>query len=411
MRIFLKVQVYERGDEVMEIRQLQREEFEAAIGLSQYAFQFTMTPEDLEKAKKKFKPEQTWGIFDGPDLNAKLTLLPLQVYIHGQVFDMGGIAGVATWPEKRRGGMVSRLLTHALEEMKTAGQSLSFLHPFSFAFYRKFGWETYTEYKKYVIPIDKFPAKLKTEGIVKRDIKNISELDQVYQSYASRYNGTLVRDKAWWQERILNENYRTVVYYTDASDPQGYALYKIEDKQLNCDELVYENETARRALWTYFANHDSMITQGKFIYVPADDNLPFLLDDPRIQQETVPYFMGRIVDAVAFVERYPFEQIGEETSLTLHLTDRYAPWNEGVWRLTITTEGQGHLARMDTCNLSENDTVADLELGIQSLTTLMLGYQQADNLFNWGRIEGSSESVAALKRVIPTKQTFLLDFF
>ncbi|AHM68157.1 GNAT family N-acetyltransferase [Paenibacillus polymyxa] len=395
----------------MEIRQLQSEEFEAAIGLSQYAFQFTMTPEDLEKAKKKFKPEQTWGIFDGPDLNAKLTLLPLQVYIHGQVFDMGGIAGVATWPEKRRGGMVSRLLTHALEEMKTAGQSLSFLHPFSFAFYRKFGWETYTEYKKYVIPIDKFPAKLKTEGIVKRDIKNISELDQVYQSYASRYNGTLVRDKAWWQERILNENYRTVVYYTDAGDPQGYALYKIEDKQLNCDELVYENETARRALWTYFANHDSMITQGKFIYVPADDNLPFLLDDPRIQQETVPYFMGRIVDAVAFVERYPFEQIGEETSLTLHLTDRYAPWNEGVWRLTITTEGQGHLARVDTSNLSVNDTVADLELGIQSLTTLMLGYQQADNLFNWGRIEGSSESVAALKRVVPTKQTFLLDFF
>ncbi|RFT92849.1 GNAT family N-acetyltransferase [Paenibacillus jamilae] len=395
----------------MKIRQLQHEEFEAAIGLSQYAFQFTMTPEDVEKAKKKFKPEQTWGILDGPDLNAKLTLLPLQVYIHGQVFDMGGIAGVATWPEKRRGGMVSRLLTHALEEMKTAGQSLSFLHPFSFAFYRKFGWETYTEYKKYVIPIDKFPAKLKTEGIVKRDIKNISELDQVYQSYASRYNGTLVRDKEWWQERILNENYRTVVYYTDAGDPQGYALYKIEDKQLNCDELVYENETARRALWTYFANHDSMITQGKFIYVPADDNLPFLLDDPRIQQETVPYFMGRIVDAVAFVERYPFEQIGEETSLTLHLTDRYAPWNEGVWRLTITTEGQGHLARVDTSNLSENDTVADLELGIQSLTTLMLGYQQADNLFNWGRIEGSSESVAALKRVIPTKRTFLLDFF
>ena len=233
----------------------------------------------------------------------------------------------------------------------------------------------------------------------------------MYQSYASRYNGTLVRDKAWWQERILNENYRTAVYYTDAGDPQGYALYKIEDKQLNCDELVYENEMARRALWTYFANHDSMITQGKFIYVPADDNLPFLLDDPRIQQETVPYFMGRIVDAVAFVERYPFEQIGEETSLTLQLTDQYAPWNEGVWRLTITTEGQGHLARVDTSNLSENDTVADLELGIQSLTTLMLGYQQADNLFNWGRIEGSSESVAALKRVIPTKQTFLLDFF
>ncbi|WP_068505612.1 GNAT family N-acetyltransferase [Paenibacillus kribbensis] len=395
----------------MEIRQLRSEEFEAAIELSQYAFQFTMSPEDLEKSKKRFKPEQAWGIFDGLDLNAKLTLLPLQVYIHGQVFKMGGIAGVATWPEKRRGGMVSRLLTHALKEMKSAGQSLSFLHPFSFAFYRKFGWETYTEYKKYVIPIDKFPAKLKTEGIVKRDIKDISELNQVYQAYASCYNGTLVRDKEWWQERILNENCRTVVYYSEAGTPQGYALYKIEDKQLNCDELVYENETARRALWTYFANHDSMITQGKFIYVPADDNLPFLLDDPRIQQETVPYFMGRIVDAAAFVEKYPFEAIGEETRLTLNLSDRYAPWNEGVWTLTINAEGRGYLESVDTGNSSDNVIAADLSLGIQSLTTLMLGYQRADDLYKWGRIEGRGESVSALKRVIPVKQTFLLDFF
>lgn len=395
----------------MEIRRLQREEFDAAIELSQYAFQLTISPEDLEKLKKKFKPEQTWGIFDRLELNAKLTLLPLQVYIHGQVFKMGGIAGVATWPEKRRGGMVSRLLTHALKEMKSAGQSLSFLHPFSFAFYRKFGWETYIEYKKYVIPIDKFPAKHKAEGLVKRDIKDISELNQVYQAYASRYNGTLVRDQEWWQERILNKNYRTAVYYSEAGTPQGYALYKIEDKQLNCDELVYENETARRALWTYFANHDSMITQGKFIYVPADDNLPFLLDDPRIQQETVPYFMGRIVDAAAFVEKYPFEAIGEETSLTLNLTDRYAPWNEGVWTLTINAEGQGYLKSVDTSGFSENVIAADLSIGIQSLTTLMLGYQRADDLYKWGRIEGRSEPVSALKRVIPVKQTFLLDFF
>lgn len=65
---------------------------------------------------------------------------------------------------------------------------------------------------------------------------------------------------------------------------------------------------------------------------------------------------------------------------------------------------------MDTSNSSENAMVADLKLGIQSLTTLMLGYQQADDLYKWGRIEGDSESVSALKRVIPVKQTFLLDF-
>ena len=60
---------------------------------------------------------------------------------------MGGIAGVATWPENRRQGHVSTLLKHALQEMKSKGQTLSFLHPFSIPFYRKFGWELYAEYK------------------------------------------------------------------------------------------------------------------------------------------------------------------------------------------------------------------------------------------------------------------------
>jgi predicted acetyltransferase len=209
----------------------------------------------------------------------------------------------------------------------------------------------------------------------------------------------------------LNEDYRTAVYYSEAGEPQGYALYKIEDKQLNCDELVYVNETARQALWTYFANHDSMITQGKFIYVPADDNLPFLLDDPQIQQETVPYFMGRVVDADTFVKKYSFQATGEETRLTLNLTDRYAPWNEGIWALTVTPEGQGHLDRVTPGTSSEAAVEADLSFGIQTLTTLLLGYQRPNDLYKWGRIEGREESVSALERVVQVKQTFLLDFF
>lgn len=60
---------------------------------------------------------------------------------------MGGIAGVATWPENRRGGLVSKLLSKALARMNEEGQVLSCLHPFSVPFYRKFGWELYTDYK------------------------------------------------------------------------------------------------------------------------------------------------------------------------------------------------------------------------------------------------------------------------
>ncbi len=54
---------------------------------------------------------------------------------------MGGVAGVATYPEYRRSGYVKELLQHSLQTMKKDGYTVSMLHPFAVAFYRKYGWE------------------------------------------------------------------------------------------------------------------------------------------------------------------------------------------------------------------------------------------------------------------------------
>jgi predicted acetyltransferase len=389
----------------MEIRQLRHEEFDAVAELSQYAFQYTLSPAELEEQKKKFKPEQAWGVFDSEELNAKLTLLPLQVYLHGKQFAMGGIAGVATWPEKRRGGLVSQLLKHALEQMKASGQTLSFLHPFSFPFYRKFGWEICTEHKKYTIPVDKFPAKTAIEGTIKRNVRDPEPLNKVYQQYAQKFNGTLARDMEWWENRVLDEEIQTAVYYAENGTPEGYVLYKVQKKELLSDEFVYVSEQARRSLWTYLSNHDSMIEKGTFTMIPANDSLPYLLADPRIQQEVIPYFMGRIVDVAAFVEQFPFRPSAQGTEITLALTDINAPWNEGIWRLSVSEQGEGRLE-----SVHEN-TEAQLECDIAALSAMLIGYKRPQELFRWGRLTGSAKAAELLELVVPSAQTFLMDFF
>src|SRR5690606_40607540 len=65
---------------------------------------------------------------------SRLSLLPLEVWIGGRKLAMGGVAGVASWPDARRQGGVRRLLQHAFGRMRENGQSLSMLAPFSFAF-------------------------------------------------------------------------------------------------------------------------------------------------------------------------------------------------------------------------------------------------------------------------------------
>lgn len=391
-----------------EIRQLTLEEFEVSMELSQYAFQYKVKPEEVDEQRTKFKAERFWGVFQEKELLAKLTLLPLKLYIQGEAVPMGGIAGVATWPENRREGLVGRLLTHMLDHMKEQGQVLSCLHPFLIPFYRKFGWELYTDYKKYTIEVPNLPARTEIHGTVKRDVKDIAVLNSVYHSFAPKYNGTLVRDIEWWEQMVLGDEDHTAVFYSESGTAEGYILYQIKNGQFNIDEFVYLNENARQGLWTYVGNHDSMVKQVIVDHVPADDLLPFLLRDPRCKQETVPYFMARIVDVSSFLQYYRFNPMSSEMrQLRFSLKDEYAPWNEGEWDLSISPDGT---ARMERAATSEPEQDL-LTIDIQAWTALLLGYKRPLEMHAYGRLNGPQKAAELLEQWIPVSKTALLDFF
>lgn len=390
----------------MDIRRLKPEEFDVSMNLSEYSFQYTLSSERRAAVKARFKAERVWGAFDEESLEAKLTLLPLQVYIQGRVVPMGGIAGVATWPENRRQGLVAKLLTHTLQTMNEAGQTLSFLHPFLIPFYRKFGYEIYCEYKKYTIPVANFPRKTEIEGTIRRDKKDIETLDHLYSQFAARYNGTLIRDKDWWENSVLDDDGHHAVFYSKLGEPEGYVLYNVVNKELIIDEFVYLNETARKGLWSFLANHDSMVTGASLKMVPSDDMLPFLLPDPRIQQENYPYFMGRIVNAKAFIESFSFKAHSTGRKQVVYIDDKYAPWNDGLWEWSITEEGIATLDRMDGERAD-----ADLTFDIGTLTVLLFGYKRPEEMARCERLTGNQATVEFLEEIIPQAQTALFDHF
>ncbi|MCJ8014961.1 GNAT family N-acetyltransferase [Paenibacillus sp. KQZ6P-2] len=389
----------------MEIRTLTPEDFDAMIELGEYAFQYRMSAEQEEKARKRFTPENTWGAFDEEGrLSAKLALLPVDIYVYGEKMPMAGIAGVATWPEYRRQGLVKQLLTHSLQVMNESGKLLSMLHPFSFPFYRKYGWEMFSEYKKYVIPTDKLPAKEETEGTVRRDIKDIAILNQIYEEYAKGYNGMMLRSEDRWKNSILDDEH-TAVYYSPSGEPEGYLLYIAEKKELFVAEFVWLSEESRKALWTFLCNHDSMVTQTVLAQLPADDGLAYMLADPRVTQEIVPFGMARIVNAAGFIEAFPFQSSGQEQSWTVQISDPYAPWNEGGWQWKLSGDGKASAIPADPNEKTQ------LQCDIQTLTTMMLGYKRPTELWKMGRLTGEAEAVTRLEYAIPVGQTFLLDHF
>ncbi|GFN33378.1 GNAT family N-acetyltransferase [Paenibacillus xylaniclasticus] len=394
----------------MEIRNLTSEHFEESMNLSQFAFQIELTEEEREARRPQFKPDERWGAFEGEKLMAQLTLLPLHVYIQRHKFAMGGIAGVATWPEYRRQGFVSKLLYHSLRTMREAGQTVSMLHPFDFGFYRKYGWEMLTEYRKYTIETFRLPARVQVPGTIERLINpNTELLSAIYELYAARYNGMLSRADNWWTERIYTRKKgQTAVYRSEDGQPQGYILYEVKERVMTVHELIAINETARRALWTFIANHDSMANEVTVI-APIDDDLTVLLDDPRVKQEIVPYFMARIVDNEAFAAHYPFVSTGHSHDVYIRVHDHAAEWNDGWFYLHVDKMGGGTMKPIAA--LPDTELVNAVECDIQTLTSMMLGYRRPARLHQLGKLTGSEQTVQCLEQLIPAANTFLYDFF
>lgn len=391
-----------------EMRLLTVEQFEDMIELSQFAFQYEIPAANLEESRERFEHEETdrWGIYVEGKLAAQLAVLDLYTFIGGKRFAMGGIAGVSTWPEYRRQGLVAELLHHTLQQMKEKGQTLSFLHPFLISFYRKFGWEVYTDLKTYRIDTGLLPARTAYNGTMKRVELSYELLNPVYNEYAKRVNGALDRSEAWWNYRISSRKKgQTVVYYDTAGDPQGYVIYEVKNRELFVHEFIDLTEEARRALWSFLGQHDSMIDQ-LVIKAAADDGLAYLLHNPRIKQEIEPYFMARIVDAEAFLKEYPFAEGSEASAFVLDIQDEHAPWNEGKYEVRIAADGTANVQR-----LSGETNGEPIRTGIGALAAMLTGYKRPTELLRYGHLQGESRQVEQLERRIPVRTTFLPDFF
>jgi len=221
----------------------------------------------------------------------------------------------------------------------------------------------------------------------------------------------LARSAEWWEDRVRRQEGTAAVYYNEDGSPEGYLLYDCLNGKMTVHELTALNETARAAIWTFIANHDSMISET-ILNAPLDDDLPYLLDDPRIGQEVVPYFMSRIVDAQAFAEQYVWNGGKDGESVLLCMEDWHAPWNEGAFRLSWSSEGEGKLERLEGSTAQESGGNGEaIRCDIRALTAMLLGGRKPTWLASVGRVSGPSDSLRLLERRIPERTPFLMDFF
>ena len=392
----------------MNIRKLKQEEIDLSISMSEFAFQLELTEEQRKSRREMINPEDTFVVVDHEKIVSKLTVLPFKTFIQGKEFAMGGVSGVVTWPEYRRSGLVKQLLRKGLEEMKEKGQTISFLFPFSIPFYRKYGWELFADKKMVTVKKAQLPRFQANIGCIRRVEKNYKLLDDMYQRFAMQFNGMLVRDKRWWQERLFpNIKGQLAIYYDEQGEAQGYLVYDVKNRTMKIQELIFLTTEAWRSLWTFISNHDSMVETVEYTTFGNDPAL-FFFKEPLVEQKTEPYFMARIVDLKQFLSMYPF-LLADGESLVFHVEDQFCEWNTGTYFVNNNEVKQFQQTKEgSSCTHPPNRGIM---CTIQDLSTMLLNYQKPSTLFMFEQISGNQEEVVLLEKAIPAKETAFFDFF
>ncbi|WP_026487018.1 GNAT family N-acetyltransferase [Caldanaerobius polysaccharolyticus] len=387
----------------MAIKFVPLEEFDRVHAIATYCFPWMHDAKDKIKnyLQQYVKSEYILGYYDeSGTLMAQVVVFPFEIYIGGKPLKMGGVALVSSMPEGRHGGRVGQLLTEWLKVMRDRGQYVSMLGPFSFEFYRKYGWELGFERVVYTVPIEHIKGFKKMGRVRAVTPGDIGILDRIYTKYALNHNGCAKRDEMLWNEFTLShpwsDNYGryAYIYLDEKGDGKGYIIFTVKNGRMDIYEMIYEDIEALKGLLAFIYAHQSQI--GEFSWSTAtDEKLHVLLPNPRVKREIQAGMMFRVVDVKEAVKKRGYAK-NASGRFKIEIEDKNAPWNQKP--LDICLEN----GSVEVGECSDPQLFCD----IQTFSQIFVGFITPMEAYALGKLTGKIEAVEQMEKVYTKSHTY-----
>ena len=223
----------------MTIRRLKENEHGILDGIQAIAYGGS---NDVRESEKHALRSEVWGAFDDDGTCMATVFTPeYESWYHGSTVPCVGIGGVATLPEYRRRGAVREIFNEIFRQAPARGWALSYLYPFSFDYYRQFGYEMVFKKYKMVFPMKalaKFPRNSDAKLYTFRNPEMKKDILAVYNAFAQTRRTMFRRDEdthAYSDDPYKSRSW-TYVHYT-GDTPDALATIRLEDDGLTIREL------------------------------------------------------------------------------------------------------------------------------------------------------------------------------
>ncbi len=162
------------------------------------------------------------------------------------------VGGVGTLPEYRRRGCVRKMLEDLLPRAREYGWYFSMMHPFSFSYYRKFGYERISDKILVDMPMAALDFVPRYSELVPLEEAHAEEdILRVFDAFSENRNLTFARSSVG---NFRKDGCQTYLYYNEAGDCDGYVMVEADNYydginrmisvNLVVHEIVYRNKAA-----------------------------------------------------------------------------------------------------------------------------------------------------------------------
>ena len=352
----------------MIIRRLREDENKKLNAIQSLAFSF---PYDRDEEKEGGLHSEVYGAFldDGETLTATIFTPEFQSCYNGSVLPAVGIGGVASLPEYRRMGSVRAIFDHIFSLAPERGWATSYLYPFSFQFYRQFGYERVIRRHGLKLPanaLEKFErntrAKLyERDGSVRKE-----ELLSVYNAWAIKNNITFARgENTWaWSDKPHASQRFTYLWYAEDGTPAALAAFSCKDGCMRVKELCYLTADALRGMLGFLRMFEGQVWEYDFTELPEDCELDYLLSryiDAEYHEENGA--MGRVLLPGVLLEKNRYPE--EHGHFRLKIDDSL-DFSRGVWEVEYE-HGAAEVKKLPF------DAACDVVMTAPPMTRLLLG--------------------------------------
>lgn len=408
----------------MIIRKINRDEYLEAQKVSIVAFECKdpTLPESNEELLKRVESnpqspaEKYWddryaAFDDSGKMAASMVVMRFSAYFDGHEVPMNGIGDVSTLPQYRRGGAIRGCFVKALEDMYKRGDVFSYLYPFSYYFYRKFGYELSAETAVWKVALRSLP-KFGIEGTFEmyEPGDDMTAFNEAYDSFAKGINLMVKRDEVLWKRRVTsfspyNSGQWSFVWKDENSQPRGYMIYKTDmhhgKRIMTLRDLGFADVKSLCAMLEFLSTFSS---QYEFATIPLPPHVSLTGLIPELQYGQVTRTMeftgmARIVNVK---KAFKLAKCKGSGKITVAVDDDTIENNTGIYQIKFN-DGV-------VTDVTVTDEEPDIETDIQNLSRLLTGAMDLADSALFPKVK-IIKNIDELSKVFYKKPLWINDYF